>query len=29
MKQLTGFMQNNIDDEIFLCSKDTWEQWLN
>ncbi len=29
MKQVTGFMQDNLEDEIFLCSKDTWEQWLN
>ena len=29
MKQVTGFMQDNLDDEVFLCSKDTWEQWLN
>ena len=29
MKEVTGFMRVDLNDEVFLCSKDTWNQWLN
>ena len=29
MKQVGGFMQVNPNDEVFLCSQETWNQWLS